>query len=158
LKADAQAFWTSRELNRVFQIVEPVIEDGGHRIHFASELFDVIRNLHRWNSEVSQPDGAGLWKCRTVTYFVFDPVSKLFAPSKYCAYAIPVRSSPIGTASTSGLMNMQTYCVLDEADSGFDGNRARTHLTTDLGMYLKAVGQAPETGLAFSTWLLKRAS
>jgi len=147
-----------RELNRVFQIVEPMIEDDGHRIHFASELFDVIRNLHRWNSEVAQPDGAELWKRRTVTYFVFDPVSKLFAPSKYCGYAIPVRSSAIGTASASGLMNMQTYCALDESDRRFDGNRARAHLTTNLGMNLKTVEQAPEIGLAFNAWILKQAS
>jgi hypothetical protein len=147
-----------RELNRVFQIVEPVIEDDGHRIHFASELFDVIRNLHRWNSEVSQPEGAELWKRRTVTYFVFDPVSKLFAPSKYCAYSIPVRLSPISTTSASGLMNIQTYCTLDESDRRFDGNRARTHLMTNLGMNLTAADNSPEIGFAFNAWLSERAT
>jgi hypothetical protein len=146
----------SREINRVFQIVEPVIEDDGHRIHFASELFDVIRNLHRWNSEVTAADGAELWKRRTVTYFVFDPVSKLFAPSKYCAYSIPVRSRPINTASASGLMNMQTYCTLDETDRRFDGNRARMHLMTNLGMNLYAADSSPEIGLAFKAWLSER--
>jgi hypothetical protein len=146
------------ELSRVFQIVEPVINDGGHRIHFVSELFDVIRNLHRWNSEVGTPEGASLWKRRTVTYFVFDPVSKLFAPSKYCAYVIPVRSGPIGSASATGLMNLQTYCKLDEADRRFDGNRARTHLTNNLGMCLKTAGQAAEIGSAFDVWLSKQAS
>jgi hypothetical protein len=148
----------SRELNRVFQIVEPVIEDDRHRIHFASELFDVIRNLHRWNSEVIATDGAELWKRRTVTYFVFDPVSKLFAPSKFCAYSIPVRLSPIGTTSESGLMDMQTYCTLDETDRRFDGNRARTHLMTNLGMNLTAVDNSPEIGLAFNSWLSERAA
>ncbi len=147
-----------RELNRVFQIVEPVIADERHRIHFASELFDVIRNLHSWNSEVSQPGGAELWKRRTVTYFVFDPVSKLFAPSKYCAYSIPVRSSPVSTISASGLMNMQTYCTLDETDRRFDGNRARTHLLTNLGMTLTAADKSPEIGLVFNTWLSMRAT
>jgi hypothetical protein len=147
-----------RELSRVFQIVEPVIEDDGHRIHFASELFDVIRNLHRWNSEVTATDGAELWKRRTVTYFVFDPVSKLFAPSKFCAYSIPVRLSPTGTTSESGLMDMQTYCTLDETDRRFDGNRARTHLMTNLGMNLTAADNSPEIGLAFNSWLSERAT
>ena len=146
------------ELNRVFQIVEPVIEDDGQRIHFTSELFDVIRNLHRWNSEITATDGAELWKRRTVTYFVFDPVSKLFAPSKFCAYSIPVRLSPIGTTSESGLMDMQTYCTLDETDRRFDGNRARTHLMTNLGMNLTAVDNSPEIGLAFNSWLSERAA
>lgn len=147
-----------RELSRVLQIVEPVIEDDGHRIHFASELFDVIRNLHRWNSEVTATDGAELWKRRTVTYFVFDPVSKLFAPSKFCAYSIPVRLSPIGTTSESGLMDMQTYCTLDETDQRFDGNRARTHLMTNLGMNLTAADNSPEIRLAFNSWLSERAT
>jgi hypothetical protein len=147
-----------RELSRVFQIVEPVIEDDGHRIHFASELFDVIRNLHRWNSEVTATNGAELWKRRTVTYFVFDPVSKLFAPSKFCAYSIPVRLSPIGTTSESGLMDMQTYFTLDETDRRFDGNRARTHLMTNLGMNLIAADNSPEIGLAFNSWLSERAT
>ncbi len=146
-----------RELNRVFQIVEPVIEDDGHRIHFASELFDVIRNLHRWNSEVTATDGAELWKRRTVTYFVFDPVSQLFAPSKFCAYSIPVRLSPIGTTSGSGLMDMQTYGTLDETDRRFDGNRARTHLMTNLGMNLTTADNSPEIELAFNSWLSERA-
>lgn len=147
-----------RELNRVFEIVEPVIEDEGHRIHFVSELFDVIRNLHRWNAEVTATDGAELWKRRTVTYFVFDPVSKLFAPSKYCAYSIPVRSSPISTTSASGLMNMQTYCMLDETDWRFDGNRARRHLMTNLGMNLTAEDNSLEIDLAFKDWISERAS
>ncbi len=32
-----------------------------------------------------------------------------------------------------GLMDMQTYGTLDETDRRFDGNRARTHLMTNLG-------------------------
>jgi len=141
------------ELSRVFQIVEPLIDDDGHRVHFVSELFDVIRNLHRWNSEVDTADGAALWKRRTVTYFVFDPVSKLFAPSKYCAYVMPVRSGPIGSASATGLMNLQTYCKLDETDRRFDGNRARTHLTNNLGMKLVTPAEMPAVASAFDEWL-----
>jgi hypothetical protein len=158
-----ERLWSSNldipgEVNRVFQIVEPVIEDNGHRIHFTSELFDVIRNLHGWNSEVTSAAGAELWKRRTVTYFVFDPVSKFFAPSKYCAYSIPVRSSPIGTTSASGLMDMQAYCTLDETDRRFDGNRARTHLMTNLGMVLTDADKSLEIGLFFNAWLSERAT
>jgi len=151
-------FEVPRELNRVFQIVEPVIEDGGHRIHFVTELFDVIRNLHRWNSQVGTHEGAAKWKRRTVTYFVFDPVSKLFAPSKYCAYVIPVCSGPIGSAPASGLVNLQTYCKLDETDRRFDGYRARTHLMSDLGMNLTDADKSPEICLPFNTWLSERAT
>jgi hypothetical protein len=154
----ASSLDVTSELSRVFQIIEPVIDDDGQRIHFVSELFDVIRNLHRWSSAVSTTEGAALWKRRTVTYFVFDPVSKLFAPSKYCAYVIPVHSSPIGTAIANGLMNMQSYCKFDETDRRFDGNRARAHLTSNLGMNLMPAEQATEINTAFSTWLSQRAS
>jgi hypothetical protein len=147
-----------RELNRVFQIVEPAFENGGHRIHFASDLFDVIRNIDQWNSEVNQASGAELWKRRTVTYFVFDPVSKFFAPSKYCAYSIPFQSSPIDNSSSSGLMNMRTYCALDECESRFDGNRARMHLISNLGMNLTAANESPEIGSAFDAWRSKRST
>lgn len=141
------------ELARVFQIAEPVIAGDGKRIHFVSELFDVVRNLHRWNSEVGTPEGVALWKRRTVTYFVFDPVSKLFAPSKYCAYVIPVQLSPIDSESSTGLMNMSSYCLLDETDRRFDGNRARNHLTTNLGMKLVTPIEKPSIALAFDAWL-----
>lgn len=147
-----------RELNRVFQIVEPVIEDNGQRIHFASDLCEVLRNLVRWNSEMSQPQGAELWKRRTVTYFVYDPVSKLFAPSKYCAYTLPVQSDTFGTMSASGLMNMETYCTFDQADPRFDGSRARTHLMMNLGMILMAADQSLEILAAFDAWLAQRAT
>jgi len=109
--------------------------------------------LHCWNTQVEQPKGAELWKRRTVTYFAFDPVSKLFAPSKFCAYVIPVFSKLVDTASGSGLLDIQTYCKLDETDRRFDGNRARNHLTSNLGMRLLTTEQAPEVTVAFNKWV-----
>jgi len=71
---------------------------------------------------------------------------------------IPVRSSPIGVASAAGLMNLQTYCKLDESDRRFDGNRARNHLTSNLGMNLETAEQSPEIGSAFNSWVSRQAS
>lgn len=55
-------------------------------------------------------------------------------------------------------MNLQTYCKLDETDRRFDGNRARTHLTSNLGMNLIPAEQVTGINTAFSTWLSQRAS
>jgi len=50
------------------------------------------------------------------------------------------------------------YCKFDETDRRFDSNRARTHLTSDLGMSLKTAKQSPEICPAFNTWLSKPTS
>jgi hypothetical protein len=139
------------ELARVFQVVDPLIDSDGHRIHFASELFDVTRNVQGWNAEIKEL--AHLWGRRTVTYFVFDPVLNLFAPSKFCAYVIPSLPARQDSGGAFGLMNMQTYCQLDETDRRFDGNRARMHLTNGLGMGLITNEQSPEIATAFVSWL-----
>ncbi|HBJ36642.1 MAG TPA: hypothetical protein DDZ51_18175, partial [Planctomycetaceae bacterium] len=89
------------------------------------------------------------------TYFVFDPVSKLFAPSKYCAYVIPIHSSPIGTASATGLMTLSSYCMLDETDRRFDGNRARLHLINNLGMKAIEAHENPPILASFQAWQAK---
>jgi hypothetical protein len=142
------------ELSRVFEIIEPVIVGATHRIHFAAELLDVIRNLHRWNSEVANSCTAALWGRRTVRYFVFDPVSKLFAPSKFCAYVIP-QSSIATDESSVGLMDMTAYCSLDEGDSRFDGHRAQKHLTKNLGMRITTGEMDPPIAADFATWLAR---
>ncbi|WP_182865611.1 hypothetical protein [Stieleria mannarensis] len=140
------------EQERVFQVVDPVLESDGQRVHFASELFEVIRNLHQWNVQISDPDAKQLWKRRTVTYFVFDPVSKLFAPSKFCAYVIPNQSHSIIETPAAGLMDVATYCKFDQSDRRFDGQRARLHLTKSLGMTLMEPSESPAIDSAFATW------
>ncbi|OUT60904.1 MAG: hypothetical protein CBB71_06470 [Rhodopirellula sp. TMED11] len=144
------------EQERVFQVVDPVLETDGQRVHFTSELFEVIRNLHQWNHQISDPDTKKLWKRRTVTYFVFDSASKLFAPSKFCAYVIPNQSSSIQQTPAAGLMDIATYCKVDQSYRGFDGQRARVHLTKNLGMKLSAPSVTIDR--AFETWLQRNDS
>ena len=140
------------EQERVFQVVEPVLESDGQQVHFASELFEVVRNLHQWNHQVFDPNASRVWKRRTVTYFVFDPVSKLFAPSKFCAYVIPNRPNASYETTVDGMMNVETYCKLDQSDRRFDGQRARLHLTKNLGMTLVEPSAVAAIDRAFSNW------
>jgi len=143
------------EQERVFQVVDPVLESDGHRIHFASELFEVVRNLHLWNQQISAPLAGEQWKRRTVTYFVFDPVSRLFAPSKFCAYVIPNKSKSLDDVSGVGMMDIATYCKLDQTDRRFDGQRARVHLTSNLGMTLTQPSDSLAIDRAFAQWCRK---
>jgi len=76
-----------------------------------------------------------------------------FEQREYCAYVIPVRFGPIGVASAIRLMNPQTYCELDESDRRFNGNRARTHLTTNLGMNLVTPVEMPAVASVFDEWI-----
>ena len=144
------------EMSRAFQISEPVIAKDRLRIHFASELFDVIRNLYRWNAQVMETDDAALWKRRTVTYFVFDPISQQFAPSKFCAYVIPILVHAVHPTQDAGLMDMATYCRLDETEPKFDGYLARNHLTQHLGMRLRSQEDEPAIAAAFTQWVERR--
>jgi len=135
---------------------EPVIAKDQMRIHFASELFDVIRNLYRWNTQIMETDDAALWKRRTATYFVFDPISEdrndvraKLRRSERLAYAVH-------PTQDTGLMDMATYCRLDETEPKFDGYLARNHLIQHLGMRLRSQVEEPAIANVFTQWVQRR--
>ncbi len=146
-----------REIERVLTITEPVLTSSETRIHFASDLMDVMLNLRMWNEEIQTPQGSQLWGKRTITYFVFDPVSYKFAPSKFCAYvAIPsekqqVQSSLLGFSRSEMTINL--YITLDGQDTRFDGRRAWLHLTRGLMMNRVEAHEDPSITEAFHDWL-----
>jgi hypothetical protein len=138
-----------RELDRVLAVVEPAFTDATRRIHFASNLLEVMLNVRTWNREITQAEQRQLWGKRTVSYFVFDPVAGLFAPSKFCAYVL------IGTQSdrASAGMSILLYTSLDGTEKLFDGHRAHTHLTQHLTMQLIAGADAGDLLPRFERWL-----
>jgi hypothetical protein len=120
----------SAEISRTMTVSEAVIDEPDKSLYFASDLLDVFLNLRRWNAEISS-DGLALekWGKRTIKYFVFDPFSFNFAPSKFCAY--------LGTTKTLGeesrkhfshrfAMTIDFYVTLDGVYSRFDGCRAQS--------------------------------
>jgi len=118
------------EVERAFAVSEPVFPTREERIHFAGDLLDVMLNVNEWNRQVSGEAGASKWGTRTVTYFVYDPRRKTFAPSKFCAYvAIPTspRQGPPASRMSIGL-----YAGLDGQERRFDGTKAREHLVRRL--------------------------
>jgi hypothetical protein len=117
------------ELDRAISIVQPIAVLP-HRIHFAGDITDVIANLWTWNDEVPGK-GAEAWGSRQIQYFVHDPQTGLFAPSKFCAFT---PAGPWGGAAAT--MNMSAYVQLGEQDPRFDGHVARRHLVQRLAFTL----------------------
>ena len=157
---EQKALHIEREVERVTSISQVVTTTSDKRIYFASDIPDVMLNLQRWNQEISTTRGRALWGKRTVTYFVFDPKTRLFAPSKFCAY-IPVESADlILQIKSNGLlrpeMTLDLYVTLDQTDSRFDGQRARLHLMQGLAMVAEKKSENLVLATLFDQWLDQR--
>ena len=105
-----------------------------------------------------------LWGRRTIKYFVFDPVTRYFAPSKFCAF-LRVSENPFrveqvreeaGRYAASAIwgmaMSVPFYVSLDESETRFDGAIARRHLTERLAMRLCGTEEAPGVSEYFWRW------
>ncbi|NEX21798.1 hypothetical protein G3480_16020 [Thiorhodococcus mannitoliphagus] len=144
------------EIERALSIGEPVYADRSHRIFCVSNAFEVSLNVMEWNRSVASSDGAHLWGKRTVTFFVYDPRSQRFAPSKFCAF-IPVSGMAESVDSdlndqTLG-MTMPYYCAIDANEPRFDGGVARRHFLNRLGYRLLQLGESPGLSTRFEGWL-----
>jgi hypothetical protein len=141
------------EVGRVIQVCSPIFENNNHRIHFASDPFEVMLSLRQWNKDVLSAAGRTLWGRRRIQYFAFDPVSMAFAPSKFCAFVPLPRTLSAGEAwIASGRMTMAFYTQLDEVETWFDGRIAWQHLIRNLGFCLKNLQHCPDLGSAFHQW------
>ena len=130
-------------------VCEPVWPNEGHRIAFASNGSEVMANVWGWNAAMETDEGRRLWGRRTVTYFVYDPKSRSFAPSKYCAF-MAIEGGK--RAPVTGPMRMELYSQLDESETRFDGHIARRHLERRLAMGA-APSQIDDLDKVFSRWI-----
>lgn len=145
------------EIERALSISEPVYTDSSHRIFFVSNVFEVSLNVMEWNQSVTSRDGARQWGKRTVTYFVFDPRSDLFAPSKFCAF-IPIPDKSLSMESDNSdrilSMTMPYYCSIDVNEPRFDGGVARKHFLYRLGYRQYHTNESPSLFSRFEHWLM----
>jgi len=147
------------EIERAIAITEPVVEDGAHTIFFASNTFEISTNVASWNSDAATAKGAALWGKRTVTYFVYDPWSRLFAPSKFCAFVPAMTATePVSRDSIDHRIKMtiEFYFSIDPTAPRFDGALARRHFLDHLGYRLVRPGIDPELQQRFEKWLIAR--
>jgi hypothetical protein len=145
-----------REIERALAVTEPMIIMTDYDIHLVGDLLAVMLNLRQWNEDMSTEGARRLWGSRTVTYFVYDEGSSLFAPSKFCAYtAVPARPSlpdPCHKGAGLGTMTVAVYTALNEGSHLLDGHRAQKHLSLGLGMRAVNPEELPEVDAAFSQW------
>jgi hypothetical protein len=141
------------EIRRVFDVVEPRGERE-HRIHFAGDVADVVRNIWRWNDEIAEPRWREAWGKRRTQFFVASARGEKrreiqFAPAKFSAF---IPSMKLGGAPPPSGMTIEVYLTLGEEDPRFDGHRARTHLAKRL--VFEAVPLAESAAaVAFGRWL-----
>jgi hypothetical protein len=152
----AQDLDIGREVERALAVTEPLIAMTDYDIHLAGDMLAVMLNLRQWNEDMATEGAKRLWGSRTVTYFVYDEESGLFAPSKFCAYtAVPTRPPVPDTCHKGAGLGMMTVAVYSELNDGshlLDGHRAQRHLTTGLGMIAVESQDAPAVDKAFSLW------
>lgn len=143
---------TASELARALLIADPLSVTEAYQLHYAGDLLDVFCNAQRFNEELTTTHGKSLWGKRTIKYFVYDAQSRLFAPSKYCAYVNALPSAHAGFSLHQQLMSMPLYTSLDESAPKFDGNLAQTHLQRQLNMRLTTPEESGVIAEAFTAW------
>lgn len=160
-----EAIPIGEEIERALAVSDVVVHSGEHRIYYVGDWQDVWGNVERWNTEIENERLRKLWGRRTITYFVFDPRTHQFAPSKFCAYLrvpdhpqnhIPaakrrVESEPDILSGTG--MTIPFYAALDTNESRFDGAVAHSHLTKRLAMKVHQVEELPIVNRYFKEWL-----
>lgn len=145
------------EIDRALSVCEPVLSIPGQRIHFAGDPFEVMMNARQWNKELATTELRQLWGRRTITYFVFNPASMEFAPSKFCAYVPVAEGTREGFSLESSrslcVMTVRLYITLDGIESRFDGNKARVHLQENLAFTSGRLGEDRKIQDLFHRWV-----
>lgn len=124
------------ELKRVLSVSGAVGRVLESDIHFAANAVEVLYNVQRWNQDIALPSLSERWGQRRVRYFVHDPRTNLFAPSKFAAYLrLPLTSQQawLQDCSLTG-MSIASYTEIDHQHPLFDGRRAWQHLENQLHM------------------------
>ncbi|MEJ7594991.1 MAG: hypothetical protein WKF77_25985, partial [Planctomycetaceae bacterium] len=131
------------EIDRALAVARPCFDSDQHQIHFVGEPLDVACNVATWNREMQTDFGRQLWGRRRVRYFVFDPSTGEFAPSKFCAFLNATLGATSDAETMALPMTMDLYVSLDESEPRFDGNRAQQHLTKKLRMVAVNLDESP---------------
>jgi hypothetical protein len=142
------------EIERALATITPVGHWGRLDVHYVGDLLDLMMNLRGWNEDVATLEGQKAWGRRHCSYFVYDPISKMFAPSKFCAY-IPVLSGTGNVEGPSANWSRMTTALYSELNDGthmMDGQKAWHHLTAQLGMRATTILAASAIAAHFAHW------
>lgn len=152
------------ELERALRVSDAEVTDDGHRIHKVDNHFAVAVNVRQWNAEMLDLALSSVWGRRRVSYCVYDRASRLFAPSKFCAFVPTVQTAtaadlPALLAGRPAGMTMPIYATLGEVDKRFDGAIAWKHLHQGLSYDLvKLEGATHSIRSDFERWRAQMAA
>ena len=150
--ADGQV---SEEIGRALFVSASLFEARGYQLYFVANTLEVMLNVRNWNVGIGEERQRRLWGTRTITYFVYDPVTQWFAPSKFCAYLtipkLPGNPTVSGREEAIG-MTIDRYVQFDSSDHKFDGAMARKHLERNLAMVIVSYGDNEKITADFNAW------
>jgi hypothetical protein len=122
-------------------------------LFYVANLMEVMHNVAQWNIDIGNPKLQQLWGKRRITYFVYNPYTKEFAPSKFCAYIVTGKLNISHKQKVSGAtMNVALYTKIPREETIFDGYSARKHLEDNLAMRLIKLEESPDLFNKFKLW------
>lgn len=142
------------DLGEILLATEPVGSSDGSGIYRVTNRLEVILNIHQWNKDMSSEDARAAWGYRRVRYFVHDPHSNLFAPSKFAAYTrMPKALSPDEPLPYNPAMTVRAYSKIPHDTPIFDGRKAWQKISS-LGFQVTKASNCPaRVQEHFRSWL-----
>ncbi len=146
---------TRQEIDRAMTVSEPLAMTDQYRVFFVGDLLEVMCNLQYWNRAVLTEEGRKLWGRRPARYLVFDPMSKLFAPSKFCAFR-PIACETAEAGASVG--SEHDHRVLRQLGRGGAAIRRKPRMAAPLRPSRHVglrIGEDPVMMVHFQNWLAR---
>jgi len=141
------------EIERAITVAQPVGSLSQQSLYFVANLMEVMHNVVQWNRDMMNPTIQSLWGKRRITYFVYNPHTKQFAPSKFCAYISVGKQAENNEPDVMGpAMTIPLYVKIPWGEPIFDGHTARRHLENHLAMRLVKLTEIPDLYITFNSW------
>lgn len=142
------------EIERAITVTRPLNKVAEKTLYYAANLMEIMLNVAQWNLDIKNLGMQSIWGKRRITYFVYNPYTKEFAPSKFCAYIAAAKLTTVNDSNVSGAtMTIPLYAKIPRDERIFDGKSARLHLERHLAMRLVKLTELPGLLNQFKTWL-----
>jgi hypothetical protein len=149
----------SPDLAELLEATQPVAAADGAGIYRVTNRLEVFLNIHQWNKDIADSQSRAAWGRRRVRYFVHDPRSHLFAPSKFAAYTrIPEADGCEEPPPFNPAMTVRYYSRIPHDAPIFDGRKAWQRIAS-LGFRVLSAKDCQSTiQRHFKAWLTMHSS
>jgi hypothetical protein len=148
---DAESLPIKSEIERAMTVIQPMSNVAQKKIYYVANLMEVMLNVAQWNRDIIDPVMQASWGRRRITYFVYNPYTEEFAPSKFCAY-IAIEKFTSHSKIIEAPMTIPLYAQIPWKEPIFDGNAARKHLENHLAMNILNHSEKPDLIYKFGMW------